>query len=403
MPHFLVLTILPLGLLSLLYLGSRLHNLARNYFSARQLNLPIIVLPVSWQDTLWLILAPTLSPFFSSLPLPSSLLKWVKYSIIGWQLHDRHTTHSHLGPAFVLVAPGHNEVFIAEPHAAAHVLGKYKEWIKSEELYVLFGAFGQNVNSVNGKDWQRHRKITGPTFKEGTNGVVWTQTRLRAAVLVERWTAGKEGMDLAEVATGTCRMVMDVLMAAGFGKTSSDDGVGLAEKGKGHTMSYGDALHTLLQNLAMVITLAKSGIPSWLLPTKLRHLMTALKEFKRYTTEEIELQREAIANEEPVQDNLVSELVRANYLAHEEGGGKMTLSDDELHGNMFIFSLAGFETTATALTYALPLLACHPRVQEWVAAEAREVLGAEEDGSLYEECFPKLVRTLAVMVSPTSS
>ena len=50
-------------------------------------------------------------------------------------------------------------------------------------------------------------------------------------------------------------------------------------------------------------------------------------------------------------------------------------SDDEVRDQVLVFLLAGHETTATALTFALHLLGRHPDVQDAVRAEVREVVG----------------------------
>ena len=49
------------------------------------------------------------------------------------------------------------------------------------------------------------------------------------------------------------------------------------------------------------------------------------------------------------------------------------LSDEDICNDLLIFMLAGHDTTATALTYALWALGHHPAIQDRVAAEARRI------------------------------
>ena len=49
------------------------------------------------------------------------------------------------------------------------------------------------------------------------------------------------------------------------------------------------------------------------------------------------------------------------------------LSDEDICNDLLIFMLAGHDTTATALTYALWALGHHPDIQDRVAAEARQI------------------------------
>ena len=55
--------------------------------------------------------------------------------------------------------------------------------------------------------------------------------------------------------------------------------------------------------------------------------------------------------------------------------GDERLGDDEVRSQVLLFMLAGHETTAIALTFALHLLGRHQDVQDGVRAEVREVLG----------------------------
>jgi cytochrome P450 len=66
--------------------------------------------------------------------------------------------------------------------------------------------------------------------------------------------------------------------------------------------------------------------------------------------------------------DLLSRLLRAR-------DGEELLSDDEVRDQVLVFLLAGHETTAIALTFALHLLGRHPDVQDAVRAEIREVVG----------------------------
>ena len=55
--------------------------------------------------------------------------------------------------------------------------------------------------------------------------------------------------------------------------------------------------------------------------------------------------------------------------------GDERLDDEEVRSQVLLFMLAGHETTAIALTFALHLLGRHQDVQDGVRAEVREVLG----------------------------
>ena len=73
--------------------------------------------------------------------------------------------------------------------------------------------------------------------------------------------------------------------------------------------------------------------------------------------------------------------------ARDHGSPSASMSDRQLRDECVTIILAGHETTANALSFALHLLARHPEVQERVAAEARTVLG---DRSPTAADYPKL-------------
>jgi cytochrome P450 len=87
------------------------------------------------------------------------------------------------------------------------------------------------------------------------------------------------------------------------------------------------------------------------------------------------------------------------------GAGSSYLSEEEIAGNLFIFTAAGFDTTANTMSYAVALLAAYPEWQVWIQTEIDTVLGGpqKEPGAEmplpeYTTVFPKLMRCLAVMV-----
>ena len=78
---------------------------------------------------------------------------------------------------------------------------------------------------------------------------------------------------------------------------------------------------------------------------------------------------------------------------------KKFLTEEEIAGNLFIFTAAGFDTTANTMSYAVALLAVYPEWQAWIQTEIDTVLGGPDMSPIdYASAFLKLVRCLAVMV-----
>jgi cytochrome P450 len=104
--------------------------------------------------------------------------------------------------------------------------------------------------------------------------------------------------------------------------------------------------------------------PHWL-PTPARRRARAAVAAMRQVTSDI-LQA---CRADPTRD---APLVHALIKATDPETG-VPLSDDDIGNDLLIFMLAGHDTTATALTYALWALGHHPDVQDRVAAEAAEL------------------------------
>jgi cytochrome P450 len=85
-------------------------------------------------------------------------------------------------------------------------------------------------------------------------------------------------------------------------------------------------------------------------------------------------------------------LVHALIAATDPETGQ-AISDDDIINDLLIFMLAGHDTTATALTYALWVLGHHPDAQDRVAAEAREI----GDRELTPADVPRLGYTIQVL------
>jgi cytochrome P450 len=85
------------------------------------------------------------------------------------------------------------------------------------------------------------------------------------------------------------------------------------------------------------------------------------------------LPRPGDAGYDPDRDDLVTRLREAR-----DPDTGQPLSETEIRDQALIFLMAGHETTAGALTFTLHLLGRHPELQDRVATEIREVLGAAD-------------------------
>ncbi|KAE9378960.1 cytochrome P450 [Stipitochalara longipes BDJ] len=370
-------------------------NLLKNYSKARSVGLPIIINPIDVLNPIWILIHRPILPFFKSLPF--GLGDWIVYSGFVSVFANRYHLHAKHGPAYLLVTPKEISFFVDDPELAEEMLGKRKDLIKPDETNEALNLFGTNVVTLNGDDWARHRRITTPPFNERNSNNVWKESLAQATGMLQTWTSqGEDGV--TKTAGDTMTLALHVLIAGGLGKSYSFAG-GVGTLAEGQTMSYRDALKTILMNLLSAIILGSlPPIPSFFLTKKARKINVAVAEFRSHMNKMVEEERTRVDKLDSEKDNLLTALVRASDAANQ-GKGRSSLSHDEIMGNLFIYNLAGHDTTANTICYAIYILAAQPDVQEWLGEEIDSVFAGNDSVETweYEKAFPKLKRCLALM------
>ncbi|MCJ1311357.1 hypothetical protein MMC25_005028 [Agyrium rufum] len=378
--------------------------LYRNHRRATPIGLPLLISPIDPFNPLWILLRPYVNPLLSCLPY--GLGSFTRYDYLGWVWHDKNQLHRIHGPAFVIVTPGQNHLIVGDAAACNDIFKRWREVVKNPAFNDSLNIFGHNVGTAAGNDWQRQRKTTAVAFNEHNNGLVWSEAIKQASQMLSTWVAaGNNGT--TSVVEDTNLFALHILTCAGFG-LSYDFDSSMNQVAEGHTMTYRDALKTMLGNIFITFAVSSVKIPPFLLPQKAKSILTAIDELKRYMAEMIQAESIAYQNKAAAKSpNLMSTLIRASKQAEQESSnvdkGRNSLTDDEIRGNLFIFNVAGFDTTAGTIAYAIALFACYPQWQEWVREEFVQVFGgAAITDCQYQQCFPQLKRCLAVMVGDDS-
>ncbi|KAI1615617.1 cytochrome P450 [Exophiala viscosa] len=365
----------------------RTYSLLQNYIEARKLGISIVIVPVEWHDQAWLLIRKSLK-WIGSIPL---LGYWYKYSYLGWVLDDRHKPHEKLGDVFAIVSPNAIVLEVNDPHAGLVLQRDYKTWVKPKDLYEVFDIYGPGLVSVNGEDWQRHRRIVNPAFREQNYKLVWEESLKQADQMLDlRMNTTKGIASMADWRTDFHLLAIHVLSAAGFGH-SHDFSTGLQEVPEGKTKSFAGSAELPAHEHLTGDHLRQDEI-AWIFD-----LAEVSRAPRRY---------QGFRGGGGRQADIASALIEADEAAKREdklngkpfGKKPNYLSDEELYGNLYAFNIAGFDTTAGSLSYAMPLLALNEDVQKWVVEELDAVFGTNSPvHSDYETNFPKLTRCLAVM------
>ncbi|KIV84105.1 hypothetical protein PV11_06078 [Exophiala sideris] len=402
--------------LVLAYISWTFVRLINNYNEAKKIGLPIIILPVNPASPLWLFTKDYLSPILTQLPF--GLGTWAGLAEIGWTYFEKYSVHAKYGDAFILVSPGENDITLADPAATEDVMRRRNDFIKNPAIYGMLNIYGPNVDTVNGKVWDRHRKITTPPFNEQNSALVWRESAEQTDQMLQVWS---EKSSVRSSQPDIHALALNVLCGAGFGQHSSFVDATSHDPTKSEQkqrLGYRKSLQMLLANILPLIILGLlkgSNFPQWLYFGSMAKVSVAYNEFKGYMGEMLAREKTAFEQGDLTRHNLMSALVRASMSEqseleststeqplNEKSASKPTLTsgftDDEVYGNLFIFNLAGQDTTASTLHFAITILAVNPRWQSWIAEEIDAVRRADGTGTLYyEETFPKLTRILALM------
>lgn len=252
---------------------------------------------------------------------------------------------------------------VMEPAAIRRILvERVDAYPKSEATKsILRPALGESLFVAEGDHWRWQRRAAAPAFA-ARNIDALTPVMTRAAeAAAERIAAvaGRRAMNAVEEMVGaTFDVIADVTL-------SDRDGLDRDE--------VGAALDAYIDRAARVSVLDVLGMPGWV-PRPGRQ--AAVRDLAvMQSGMDAAIARRGAEGPRPVPD-LMDLLMGA---ADPETGRSMTPS--ELRENLLTFIVAGHETTALTLAWALYLCAFDPEVQARARAEAQEVLGQRAAGA----------------------
>jgi len=401
MPSYIALAI---GGLLAAWTISCYRSFRTNLAAAKQSNLPYIVAPVYTFNGFWLVTHRLWLPFISRLPR-SWTHPWIEYTTPDFAWKQSYRGFKERGSdAFLIVSPGKNMMLVADPEAINQITTRRNDFPKPTEIYQSVDLYGKNVVSTDGQLWRHHRKITSPPFTERNNVLVWQESLHQAQSMMTHLCGGKDSSGrLENVAAIAMTLALYVISKAGFGVRlqwpHEETNVKIAP---GHKLTYKEALETLLLNVITVML-----TPKWLLrnsPLKIHKIANqAFVEWGMYMRELYDAKRAQVksGDGDPADGglDLMGALVKgagitAESLNSEEknsASNGQLLSDDEILGNAFVFILAGHETAANTVHFAILYLAMHMSSQRRLQEELDAIVGDKPISEWdYDVEMPKL-------------
>ena len=246
--------------------------------------------------------------------------------------------------------------FVSGPALIEEILVKQAANFRKDRVTrMLSGAIGNGLLVSEGEEWRRQRRLMGPAFHQGElqsyAGVITELTREAAA----SWRSGETRNVHEDLMALTLNIVAKLLFGANVAANAHD---------------IGTTISSLMEDFSGQLGL-RALTPFAHLPTPdTWRIRRGIRRMDRIIYDIIAARRGAA---DPGND-LLGLLLRAR----DEDGSRM--DDKQLRDEALTLFVAGHETTALALTYALTLLAQHPAAQEVLAGELSQVLVGRDAG-----------------------
>ncbi|MCJ1329990.1 hypothetical protein MMC10_006671 [Thelotrema lepadinum] len=326
-------------------------------------------------------------------------------TVRGFEFRLRNKPHMMVGSTFLLVGPGTLELWTTDSEVTKIITGHatFRNFHQSEIMKIASGVFGPSILAANGDDWRRQRRIIAPIINEHISATVWHETVEQAKEMLGHFTGNLDENGRAGVTDRTIeglrRIAINVLGAAAYGtprRWIEED----EQAPPGYKLGYINSLLAMGDNFAAALFFPPSLLSLPFLPSSARKVGTAKKEFPRYVDSMIARER-ATTDVNP--NSITSAMIKASDQEKNQQKAATTssttlhLTESEIRGNLFIFTLAGFDTTANTLAYALTLLTIHPSLQVWLTDEIDAVFSTAPSPAAYSALFPRLKRCLALM------
>ena len=276
----------------------------------------------------------------------------------------------------VVLAPGPPRIaFItgSDP-VGALLLDRQADFPKGRvQIDVLAPMFGNAMISSEGREWRWQRGAAAPLFRREELVRYGPTISAAADATVSKWRASPPGT-IHPIHTDMMRAAFHVISGTMLTDGAADV-LGAIEQG--HADYY--------RGVNWWITYVLLGLPHWLPRPGGRRMRAQEGRLRAAVTDLVRARRSGAAS----RDDLMARLLRAS---DAETGRAM--SDDLLVDNIVAFLMAGYDTTAFALTWTLYLIARSP---EWEARMRDEIERVAGSGPVTAAHVEQLVTVAQVL------
>ncbi|KAK4191431.1 cytochrome P450 [Podospora australis] len=328
----------------------------------------------------------------------------IKYIVLrsvmlpDWSYNTGQEYFQRLGAeTFITVSPLQMLLFTEHAEVIHRLTQRRELFPKDISLYGVLSLFGQNVLTTEGPLWRMHRKVTSASFNEKNAAFTFSeaikQTEGLMAKLFEG--SGEQSGTTGTITTlehETIRWALNIIGYVGFGlkllwpgqTLSRDVDPALAkysslEPPPGHTMTFADSVEETLARIVAIMLLPDpilKFLPAEFARKAYKAKVNYLQYMDEFMHDKAKEAREGNSTRQGM--DIMGQLVQSTYGPKASEDGSKGLSDAEIVGNAFIMIVAGHETTANTLHFALLELANNPAAQRRLQQDIDTLFGDQD-------------------------
>lgn len=198
---------------------------------------------------------------------------------------------------------------------------------------------------------------------------------------------------------GVRTIAMNVIGSVGYGSIQNWAHIasGRSKIPPGHQLTFMEVMLSIVSSHIVAVFVPARILLHPCMPKRIQRIGIATTEFPLYSRDLITQERSAGGRPSTLIGVLVKISNGQGARVIRQPKSPTFLSEDEITGNLFNFTIAGFDTTASTMAFALIMLAIQPEWQDWIIEEIDQVAKSDPK-TAYEQSFGLLSRCLAVMV-----
>jgi len=306
-------------------------------------------------------MTPVASPDARTAPTPPPVVGGRYAPILGLRRNAVHFAEStwrrHGDLVHLVIGPpgaSRDVWWVHHPDGAARVLSgtSWRAYSKQDRVHdEIVTWLGPGLLTAEGEDWTRQKRFLQPLFTKAAVGGYADLMVGEIETVVGEWDV--EGSPTVDLSLQMQRLTLRVVLAALFGEAADD----LLP----HVRRSFPAVSDTILRRGLGAVRMPAGIPT----RRVRRGRAARDELFGMCDAIVAARREGRTSGKT---DLLSLLLAAR-------DGDERLGDEEVRSQVLLFMMAGHETTAIALTFALHLLGRHQHLQDAVRAEVHGVLG----------------------------